>query len=168
MRALLLSGCVGWVAGPGAAQMPSLQAVIEAPPAPDLVTAHGDWQRVCPAAGEARACRLEPGRPLADGLVLEIVAGADSMPVMVVATPEGVLLAEGVAVTVDGVALGRLGFRSCAAGRCLAPVRLVEPLAPAMRRGLVARLEAVRTDGVALSAEVSLIGLTAGLAALLR
>lgn len=137
------------------AQMPS-SALIEAAPVVPGISVQGDWQVACLPQG----CRAEPRMSGAPGLGLTVVPEGQGL-VMVLRTPLGLLLGEGVAVTVDGRAVGRLAFLTCEADGCVAPVRVEGGVRAALRGGTAMVLTLRRRDGTVLAAEYSLLGFIA-------
>ncbi len=136
------------------AQMPSGGLVDTAPALPDI-RAHGDWRVAC--AGSE--CVAEPARQIAP-LSISIARDADGQ-VLVLRAPLGLLLGEGVAVNVDGRALGRLAFLTCEVDGCVAPVRLDGNLRSALRAGRELDLTVVPRQGDPVDARYSLIGFIA-------
>jgi invasion protein IalB len=136
------------------AQMPSSQLVETVPEVPEI-RMHGDWRVACVAAG----CTAEPLAQVAP-LVMGIAREGET-EVLVLRAPLGLLLAEGVAVSVDGRAIGRLAFLTCEVDGCVAPVRLEGALRSALRGGRELVLTIVRRDGAAIEARYSLIGFIA-------
>lgn len=136
------------------------------------VERHRDWLLVCADGAPNAACELQPAVAETEGprapAVVIVRPEAGVVPVLVVRTPLEMLLAEGIALSVDGSTLGRLAYQTCDAGGCVAPIRLEGPLAATMRGGLTMVLRSVSRDGEATITRLSLLGLTAGLAALAR
>lgn len=139
------------------AQMPSAALVDSAPALPDI-RAHGDWRVAC--AGQD--CVAEPARQVAP-LSISIARDGEGQ-VLVLRAPLGLLLGEGVAVTVDGRALGRLAFLTCESNGCVAPVRLDGGLRGALRAGRELTLTIVPRQGDPLTVRYSLIGFIAATA----
>ncbi len=136
------------------AQMPSATLVDSVPALPDI-RAHGDWRVACAGTD----CVAEPARQVAPLSIS--IARDDDGQVLVLRAPLGLLLGEGVAVTVDGRALGRLAFLTCESDGCVAPVRLDGGLRGALRAGQELALSVVPRQGDPLTARYSLIGFIA-------
>jgi len=186
-----LSAMQAW--GPAHAQGLLLDELLP-PPATQApgVTPFQAWQRRCAPNGEenkgseARAggdpgCALvyagHPDQP--DTMIgtdspvrsLSILPqGPGQAPLMVIRSRLGLLLPEGMALSIDGGRPQRLAFRACYAQPemtgCLLPVRVAGRFARDMKRGLILTLEARTPEGRRLTQTVSLRGITAGLAAL--
>jgi len=163
---------------PPVSHPPASHPTVEAP----TITVFRAWQRQCPADGAERAtdCVLAyaglPDRPeTAIGpdspiLSLSIVpSGPGSAPLLIVRSRFGLLLTEGMTLTIDGTAPRRLAFRSCHATArvlgCILPARVSGAFARALKGGLTMTLGARTTDGRTLSQTISLMGITAGLTA---
>ena len=136
------------------AQMPSAGLADGAPALPDI-RVHGDWRVACAGAG----CLAGPRGQVAP-LSLSIARDGDGQ-VLVLRAPLGLLLGEGVAVSVDGRALGRLAFLTCESDGCVAPVRLDGGLRSALRAGQDLSLTIIPRQGVPVDARYSLIGFIA-------
>lgn len=151
MRALLTSALLVVLPVIAAAQMPSASLLDSAPLLPDM-RSHADWRVACDPGG----CTAEPVVQVPP-LSLALTYDSDG-EVLVLRAPLGLLLGEGVAVSVDGRALGRLAFLTCEQNGCVAPVRLGGTLRSALRGGRDLTLTLVRRDGTAITASYSLIG----------
>jgi invasion protein IalB len=136
------------------AQMPSAGLVDSAPALPDI-RVHGDWRVACAGA----ECIAEPLRQTTP-LSVSIARDGDGQ-VLVLRAPLGLLLGEGVAVSVDGRALGRLAFLTCESDGCVAPVRLDGGLRSALRAGQDLSLTIIPRAGDPVEARYSLIGFIA-------
>jgi invasion protein IalB len=154
MRAFLAVATLVILPAIGAAQMPSAALLDSAPLLPDI-RSHADWRVACTAEG----CTAEPAVQVPP---LTLALTRDSTgDVLILRAPLGLLLGEGVAVTVDGRALGRLAFLTCEPDGCVAPVRLGGALRGALRGGRELTLTLIRRDGTAITASYSLIGFIA-------
>lgn len=139
------------------AQMPSSVLVDTAPMLPGIRT-HGDWRVTC--AGSA--CTAAPATQVSP---LQVTVARDTGgEVLVLRAPLGLLLGEGVVVTVDGRALGRLAFLTCEADGCIAPIRLDGTVRSALRGGRDLTLVVTPRDGTPVTARYSLIGFIAATA----
>jgi invasion protein IalB len=136
------------------AQMPSASLIDAAPALPEI-RPHGDWRVTC----AANACTAAPATQVPP---LQITIARDTGgEVLVLRAPLGLLLGEGVEVTVDGRTLGRLAFLTCEADGCIAPIRLDGTVRSALRGGRDLTLTVTPRDGTALVARYSLIGFIA-------
>jgi invasion protein IalB len=106
------------------------------------------------------ACSAEPALQVAP-LSLAVTATADDDLVMVLRTPLGFLLGEGIAVAVDGREIGRLAFLTCEADGCVAPIRVADGFRSALRAGREMTLTFVPRSGDPVTARYSLIGFIA-------
>jgi invasion protein IalB len=152
-----------------AAAMPS-EALLHAQVSPGLeVLAFHDWLLSCPAGEDAARCSFQPARPRVEGaapvaLVIASREGSASDLVLVLRSPLNALLPSGIAVTVDGRAVGRLAFQTCDQSGCIAPIRLEGQLADAIRRGSEMSATVTMRDGTPSTTRISLIGVVAGIA----
>jgi invasion protein IalB len=150
---------LAWLPISVAAQMPSSDLIGSVSPLP-VIKSHADWRTAC----NATDCAAEPIVQVAP-LSLVLTRDGDS-EILVLRAPLGLLLAEGVAVEVDGRTLGRLAFLTCEDDGCVAPVRLEDSLGSALRGGRVLELTLVGRDSRIISARYSLMGFIAASTAL--
>ena len=154
---MTLSACISL---PNIAQTQMLSDQIGATVVATLpeISVRQDWQILCSPDG----CQAEPRNAGSPDISLTILQDSDGQ-VMILRAPLGLLLGEGVAVTVDGRALGRLAFLTCEPDGCVAPVRLDGALSRAMRGGTAMTLTLIRRDGREITGDYSLLGLTAAM-----
>ncbi len=134
-----------------------------------------DWTVTCaPAGAETRACALtqrladpSDGRFLGEVGLNPLGSGAERRLVMVLRTPDGVLLTARPAFRVGAGEPVALVWHSCAEARCSALLTLEPAHITALRRGLtmVVGYQPLGRDGP-VTFPVSLRGVTAGLRAL--
>ncbi len=150
------------IPGTAFAQMPSGSQINAGPTSIPDIRVEQDWQVLC----SPNLCQAEPRRGGTSDLSLTILPddGPDSdQQVMILRAPLGLLLGQGVAVTVDGRSLGRLAFLTCEVDGCVAPVRLDGSLARALRGGTTLTLTLMRRDETPITADYSLLGFTAAM-----
>lgn len=138
---------------------------------PGLAHAEG-WARQCVAAEAGRTlCYVEqnaasqPGGPALLN-VMFAYAGQGGQARMIVTAPLGVLLAPGLAMTVDAAKPVALPYESCRSGGCRAVVDLDKVSLAQIRAGKTMTLRFVVADSKAVEAPVSLQGLDAALQSL--
>jgi invasion protein IalB len=160
--------------GPRANQAPPRQQ--PQAPQPELVATHGDWAVQCQqepdaAGGEAttRACGMfqaaKSDRP-GVGLTLVVVKGEQEgkeVTMLRVMAPIGVYLPTGVALEIDGDAVGRVPFTRCMPQVCIAIAEASPPTLEKMKAGGVANFIIYEAPGAGMAMELSLRGFTAAL-----
>jgi invasion protein IalB len=159
--------------GPRANQAPRQQQ--PQMPKPELVATHGDWAVQCqqePAAGgeaAARTCGMfqaaKSDRP-GIGLTLVVVKGEQEgkeVTMLRVMAPIGVYLPTGVALEIDGDAVGRVPFTRCMPQACIAVAEASPPTLEKMKSGGVANFIIYEGPGAGMAMELSLKGFTAAL-----
>lgn len=151
----------------------------QAAPAAEVVATHGKWKIQCEtgkAAGAAegqRQCGMVQGaqnekNPKA-GLTLVIVntKQADkAVTMMRVMAPIGVYLPTGVALEIDGAAVGRVPFTRCMPQICIAFAEASPETLVKLKKGTEANFIVYEAPGIGLPMKMSLEGFSAGLAAL--
>ena len=160
--------------GPRANQAPRQQA-----PKAELVATHGDWAVQCqeePAAAGAesggRACGMfqaAKSQRQGVGLTLVVVKGEQEgkeVTMLRVMAPIGVYLPTGVALEIDGDAVGRVPFTRCIPQTCMAIAEASEPTLEKMKKGGTANFIIYEAPGSGMAMELSLKGFTAALAEL--
>jgi invasion protein IalB len=159
--------------GPRANQAPRQQPQA---PQPELVATHGDWAVQCQeepgaAGGEAttRTCGMfqaaKSDRP-GIGLTLVVVKGEQEgkeVTMLRVMAPIGVYLPTGVALEIDGNAVGRVPFTRCMPQACIAVAEASPPTLEKMKAGGVANFIIYEGPGNGMAMELSLKGFTAAL-----
>ncbi len=148
----------------------------QARPQAKVVAKHGDWALTCgpnpqPGEGEtAQACAMIQTASSKDQegvrLTLMLVPGQkDGKPntMMRVMAPIGVFLPTGVALEIDGAAVGRVPFTRCLPQTCMAFAEASPPTLEKMKKGAKANFIIYEAPGAGLTLEISLKGFTAGL-----
>ncbi len=160
--------------GPRANQAPRQQA--QQASKPELIATHGAWAVQCqdqPAGpdGEAagRACGMfqsaKSERP-GIGLTLVVVKGVQDgkeVTMMRVMAPIGVYLPTGVALEIDGEAVGRVPFTRCVPQTCIAIAEASPPTLEKLKAGGKANFIIYEGPGNGMGMEMSLTGFTAAL-----
>lgn len=163
--------------GPRANAKPARQAA----PAAEVVSTHGAWKIQCETAktasveGQApqRQCGMVQGtqnekNPKA-GLTLVIVKAKQNdkdVTMMRVMAPIGVFLPTGVALEIDGAAVGRVPFTRCMPQICIAFAEASPETLVKMKKGTEANFIVYEAPGIGLPMKMSLDGFSAGLDAL--
>jgi invasion protein IalB len=159
--------------GPRVNQTPRQQPEM---PKPELVATHGDWAVQCQEApgaaeGEAavRTCGMfqaaKTDRP-GVGLTLVVVKGEQDgkeVTMLRVMAPIGVYLPTGVALEIDGDAVGRVPFTRCMPQACIAVAEASPPTLEKMKAGGIANFIIYEAPGAGMAMELSLKGFTAAL-----
>jgi invasion protein IalB len=158
--------------GPRANQAPRQQPQA---PKPELVATHGDWAVQCQqepgAQGEAsvRTCGMFQAAKSdrqGVGLTLVVVKGEQDgkeVTMLRVMAPIGVYLPTGVALEIDGDAVGRVPFTRCMPQACIAVAEASPPTLEKMKAGGVANFIIYEGPGSGMAMELSLKGFTAAL-----
>jgi len=154
-----------------------------AAPAVEVIATHGAWKIQCEMAqpspaGEAQAegqkqCGMVQGarsdkNPKAS-LTLVLVRGkqADKPVTMIrVMAPIGVFLPTGVALEIDGAAVGRVPFTRCLPQICMAFAEASPETLDKMKKGTAANFIIYEAPGLGLPMKISLDGFSAAFAAL--
>lgn len=153
---------------PGAAQAPKV----------DIIAEHGQWKIQCesaPAAAEGQTPQRQCGmvqtaknekNPKATlTLVLVRTVAADKVQInMRVIAPIGVFLPTGVALEIDGGAVGRVPFTRCMPQVCMAFAEASPETLVKMKKGKEANFIIYEAPGIGLPMKLSLSGFSAGLA----
>jgi invasion protein IalB len=159
---------------PGQGQQPGRPA-----PKVDVIAENGKWKVQCetPPAGEgqqaARQCGMvqsaksEKNPKASLTLVLvKTVTGDKSIINMRVIAPIGVFLPTGVALEIDGAAVGRVPFTRCMPQVCMAFAEASPDTLAKMKKGTEANFIIYEAPGIGLPMKLSLEGFSASLAAL--
>ena len=159
--------------GPRANQAPPRQQ--PQAPKPELVATHGDWAVQCqqePGAeggAEVRTCGMFQSAKSdrqGVGLTLVVVKGEQEgkeVTMLRVMAPIGVYLPTGVALEIDGDAVGRVPFTRCMPQACIAVAEASPPTLEKMKAGGVANFIIYEGPGNGMAMELSLKGFTAAL-----
>lgn len=153
---------------PGAAQGPKV----------DIVAEHGQWKIQCesaPAAAEGQPPQRQCGmvqtakneknpKATLTLVLVRTVAGDKTQINMRVIAPIGVFLPTGVALEIDGGAVGRVPFTRCMPQVCMAFAEASAETLVKMKKGKEANFIIYEAPGIGLPMKLSLSGFSAGLA----
>lgn len=128
---------------------------------------HGDWQKHCAldAMGLEECFLFQPVDMQANGeRVMTVIAAspAATEPLLRITVPLGVLLPNGLNMTIDGIDLGTVGFLTCFVDGCMTQVTLTADVLGSMKAGSQASITIYDTVGQPASLPLSLSGFTAG------
>lgn len=158
------------------------QAAGKAGVAPEIISTHGDWKVQCEAgaaqastgdAAPAKQCgmvqtaRSEKNDKVS--LTLVMVKGKQNgkvVTMMRVVAPIGVFLPTGVALEVDGGAIGRVPFTRCLPQVCIAFAEASPQTLDKMRKGTSANFIIYEAPGLGMPMKISLSGFSAAFSAL--
>ncbi len=152
-------------------------------PAPEVVATHGDWKIQCEAAkanaqGQAPAqvvkqcAMVQSGRSEKNaklGLTTVFVRGKQNgkeVTMLRVLAPIGVYLPTGVALEVDGGAVGRIPFMRCLPQICVAFGEAGDQTLDKFRKGTAANFIIYEAPGLGMPIKISLNGFAAAFTAL--
>jgi invasion protein IalB len=151
-------------------------------PAPEVVATHGDWKIQCEAAGKQNAegqtpaekqcamvqtSRSEKNAKL--GLTTVFVRtkqNGKETTMMRILAPIGVYLPTGVALEIDGGAVGRIPFMRCLPQICVAFGEAGTPTLDKFRKGTAANFIIYEAPGIGMPIKISLNGFAAAYTAL--
>lgn len=150
-------------------------------PAPQIIATHGDWKIQCTdepkpggAQGETeRQCgmvqlaRSEKNAKI--GLTTVFVRGKQNgkdVTMMRIMAPIGVYLPTGIALEIDGGAVGRIPFTRCLPQICVAFGEAGGPTLDKFRKGSAANFIIYEAPGISMPIKVSLNGFAAAFTAL--
>jgi invasion protein IalB len=155
-----------------------LQAARQAP-APEIIATHGDWKVQCespppnaPATAQKQCGMVQTARSEKNpkvGLTLVLVKGQQNgkaVTMMRVMAPIGVYLPTGIALEVDGGAIGRVPFTRCLPQACIAFAEATSETLDKMRKGSAANFIIYEAPGLGLPMKISLSGFSAAIGAL--
>lgn len=143
----------------------------------EIIGKHGDWTLTCekkavaqPDGTTKKPCAMLQSTQHAErkqvALTLVLIKGVkDGKPntMMRVIAPIGVFLPTGVALEIDGDAVGRVPFTRCLPQACIAFAEASPPTLAKMRKGGKANFIIYEAPGLGMTLEFSLKGFTAGL-----
>jgi invasion protein IalB len=143
--------------------------------APEIIATHGDWKVQCeapPANAQGQSARKQCGMVQTArsdknpkvGLTLVLVKGQQNgkqVTMMRVMAPIGVYLPTGVALEVDGGAVGRVPFTRCLPQVCIAFAEASGDTLDKMRKGSAANFIIYEAPGLGLPMKISLNGFSA-------
>lgn len=154
-----------------------------APQAPkvEVVATHGKWKIQCESAQQAngqRSCGMmqvtvneKNPKAFLNVIILRPKApagqeGAEPKTEVRMLAPLGVFLPMGVALEIDGQAIGRVGFVRCMAQICMATGELKPETLAKLKKGNEANFIIYEAPGIGLPMKVSLDGFSAAIAEL--
>ena len=155
-------------------------------PTAELVATHGAWKIQCETSPKPSTATSTGAQPATQrqcgmvqgaqseknakvGLTLVIVKtkqGDKTVTMMRVMAPIGVFLPTGVALEIDGAAVGRVPFTRCMPQICIAFAEASPETLAKMKKGTSANFIVYEAPGIGLPMKMSLEGFAAGLAAL--
>lgn len=153
--------------------------------APEVVATHGDWVLQCEDEPEAKVAGAAPDKPheRACGMVqtarneerknialtlvlMRTEQQGKEATMMRVMAPIGVFLPTGVALEIDGAAVGRVPFTRCLPQVCIAFAEASPQTLEKLKKGGKANFIIYEAPGLGINLHLSLKGFTAGLDAL--
>lgn len=145
-------------------------------PQAEVVATHGDWSLTCGSnprtegGDNKQNCAMIQSTQSKDregvGLTMMLIpAEKDGKPhtMIRVMAPIGVFLPTGVALEIDGAAVGRVPFTRCLPRTCMAFAEASEPTLEKLKKGAKANFIIYEDPGKGMALEISLKGFTAGL-----
>ncbi len=163
--------------GPRLNQIPNRPAAQA--PKQMVVSEHGDWRIACDDAaksaegGAKESCGMiqTAKHPERKNIALTLVLVKNrqddkNVTMMRLMAPIGVFLPTGIALEIDGAAVGRVPFTRCLPQVCVAFAEASPPTLEKMKKGAKAKFIIYEAPGLGLGMEFSLKGFTAGLTAL--
>lgn len=152
-------------------------------PAPELISTHGEWKVQCEnmpegqgeagaEAGKKQCGMVQTARNEKNpkvGLTLVMVKSKQNdkeVMMMRVMAPIGVFLPTGVALEIDGGAIGRVPFTRCLPQVCIAFAEAQPTTIEKMRKGNAANFIIYEAPGLGLPMKISLSGFSAAFEAL--
>ncbi|MFL5259357.1 MAG: invasion associated locus B family protein [Hyphomicrobiales bacterium] len=149
-------------------------------PAPEVIATHGDWKIQCEApppnaqgapaqkqCGMIQTARSDKNPKV--GLTLVLVKGQQNgkaITMMRIMAPVGVYLPTGVALEVDGGAVGRVPFTRCLPQVCIAFAEATRETLDKLKKGSAANFIIYEAPGLGLPLKISLNGFSAAYGAL--
>ena len=148
-------------------------------PAPTILSTHGDWKVQCEKIPEGQA---PPGTPPEQcgmvqtthnekepqaALTLIIVKQKEKekvVPAMRVMAPLGVFLPTGIALEIDGAAVGRVPYARCTRQVCYATATASPDMFEKLRKGTAANFIIYQGPGMGMPMKISLSGFSAAFA----
>jgi invasion protein IalB len=159
------------------------QAAGQAAPAAEVVATHGAWKIQCETAPKGaaadgqtegqRQCGMVQGakseknpKAVLTLVIVKTKQGDKATTMMRVMAPIGVFLPTGVALEIDGNAVGRVPFTRCMPQICMAFAEASAETLTKMKKGGEANFIIYEAPGLGLPMKMSLDGFSAALAAL--
>jgi invasion protein IalB len=150
-------------------------------PAPTTLATHGDWKVQCESIPEGQA---PPGTPAEQCGMVQSTANEKQpqaqltiiivkqkekdkiVPAMRVMAPLGVFLPTGIALEIDGAAVGRVPYARCTRQVCYATATASPDMFEKMRKGSAANFIIYQGPGMGMPMKISLNGFSAAFAEL--
>ncbi len=143
-------------------------------PKQKIVAEHGDWRIACEESKDGSAGKTACGMMQTAkhpkrknvGLTLVLVKGQQQdkqVTMMRVMAPIGVFLPTGLALEIDGAAVGRVPFTRCLPQVCVAFAEASPPTLEKMKKGGKAKFIMYEAPGLGIDMDISLKGFTASL-----
>jgi len=150
-------------------------------PPPEIVATHGDWKVQCetppanpnapegsPApkkiCGMVQLARSDKNPKVVMRLLITKAKQQNKdMTMMQVVAPVGVYLPTGVALEIDGAAVGRVPFTRCVPQACVAFAEAQDQTLAKMKKGTAANFIIYEAPGIGLPLKISLNGFSAAL-----
>lgn len=166
--------------GQGQAQGAQGQSPRTQGPAPEVISTHGDWKVQCetgakPGADgqiEKQCAMVQTARSEKNakvGLTTIFARGKQNgkaVTMMRILAPIGVYLPTGVALEIDGGAVGRIPFTRCAPQICIAFGEAGDQTLDKFRKGTAANFIIYESPGIGMPIKISLNGFSAAFTAL--
>ncbi len=134
---------------------------------------HGDWQLSCdtPPGATSEQCAIiqtvtADNQPNVGLRVVVLKTADQQFTILRILAPLGVLLPNGLGLNIDGQDMGRVAFVRCMPEGCIAEVIMDENLINVLSNGQTAIFVVFKTPEEGIGIPVSLVGFTAGFAAL--
>lgn len=149
-------------------------------PPPEVISKHGKWVVQCdgrkPAdAKKPRNCAMvqvahnQKNPKIAVSLIIgRVTQGSKTAIMMRVLAPIGVFLPTGIALEVDGQAVGRVPFTRCLPQVCMAFAEARKQTLDKMKKGAKAKFLIYQAPGVGVPLDLDLAGFTASLDSLAK
>ncbi len=132
-------------------------------------TVHGDWEVACAANGQCAMAQIgadESGTPVLEMVIRKLpepleVGDRTATAVLDVVTPLGVVLTEGIGLTIDGGRTESAPFQICTEQGCLVREPIDDELVRRLQRGATAVVGMVAANQGLVESNISLTGFTA-------
>ena len=145
-------------------------AALNAGPGGELErTVHGDWEVACAANGQCAMAQIgqdAAGTPVLEMVIRKLpepleVGDRTAIAVLDVVTPLGVVLTEGLGLTIDSGRTESAPFQICTEQGCLVREPIDADLVQRLQRGGKARISMVAANQGVVESDISLTGFTA-------
>jgi len=133
------------------------------------ITAFNDWRVICPPAKQKNTgcvLNMDVAREGGETLLRFSLTDADPNPNLMMTVPHGVLLDQGVGLSVTGVDMKVRPYETCDAIGCIANLAIDEQTLNAMKSNQKAQIVVVPGNGKPVAVPFSLNGFTDGYAEL--